>query len=194
MKTVRLFGDLQSFKAEWMLGVSTPSEALRAIDANRPGFLLECDAGDYVALLVDKHTPENTRQVTQDNSAHPWADEILCVIPRAGGDVPAAALVPLFTGIGFTAGAAAIAAPIAAMVLTIGLSIAFSAIANVITGSKKSVSAAETEKYESKPSFISNGPVNVMRAGNPYPILVGHMRDAGSIVLSSNYWVEDIPV
>ncbi len=192
MKKIKLFGDLASFDTDWQLHVKTPSEALRAIEANRPGFLMACNQGDYVALLVDENNPELTRQVTLENADTAWGNEVLMIIPRVGGDVLPALLIPLFAGIGFTAAAAAIAANIAAMVLTMALSMAVSAIANVITGSKQSVAAGNTESYQNKPSFISNGPVNLLRAGNPYPILVGHVQDAGSIVLSSNYWVEDI--
>lgn len=49
MKMIKLFGDIaKNFKAEWSLDVMTPSEALRAINANRPGFLSECDKGNYI--------------------------------------------------------------------------------------------------------------------------------------------------
>ncbi|UOA08319.1 hypothetical protein [Methylobacter sp. S3L5C] len=192
MKKIKLFGDLTAFKADWELHVKTPSEALRAIEANRPGFLIACNQGDYVALLVDETDPENTRQVTLDNAVTAWGDETLMILPSAGGNEPIS-LTAMFMAIGFTASAAAIAVPIATIVLTMAISLTVSAIASVITGSGgKSMSAGETESYQNSPSFVSNGAVNLLRAGNPYPLLVGHVQDAGSIVLSSNYWVEDI--
>jgi predicted phage tail protein len=191
MKKVRLFGNLQAFKAEWDLDVKTPNEALRAIEANRPGFLQAADAGEYVAVLVDIDNPDLTRQVTLDNNFAPWADEVLCIIPRAGGDIPAAAVVAAFSAIGVTVGT--VTATVIAVVINIGISLAVSALANMITGQKQSVSARDTETYESKPSFISNGPVNVVRAGHPYPIIAGRFL-CGSIVLSSQVHVKDIPV
>jgi len=194
MKKVRLFGDLQGFKAEWELDVKTPGEALRAIDANRPGFLQAADAGDYLAILFDEHNPELIRQVTLDNTSAPWGDEILMIVPRAGGDIPAVAVLALFEAVGavgFTATSFAVVA--ATAIINIGLSMAFSALANLITSPKQSVSAANTESYESKPSFISNGPVNVVRAGHPYPIIAGEFL-CGSIVLSSQIHVQDIPI
>lgn len=197
MKKIKLFGDLQEFKAEWLLDVKTPGEALRAINANRPGFLRAADAGDYIAILVDENNPDMTRQVTLDNNSAPWADEILFVVPRAGGDI-AAATVAAWVGYSAAAYAAAstatvVAFTVAAAIINIGISLAISALANVITGSKKSVSAGEIEKYDSKPSFISNGAVNVIRAGHPYPIIAGEFL-CGSIVLSSQIHVKDIPV
>jgi len=193
MKTVKLFGDLQAFKADWELEVTTPGEALRAIDANRPGFLQAADAGDYIVLLVDKDNTELIRQVTIELSSAPWDNEILWVIPRVGGEVPAAAIVIAWGAVGVTTTVGSFLVAATAFIINIGLSLAISAIANVITGNKKSVRAGETEHYESKPSFISNGPVNVVRAGHPYPIIAGRFL-CGSIVLSSQVHVKDIPL
>jgi predicted phage tail protein len=192
MKKIKLFGDLRAFKAEWELDVKTPNEALRAIEANRPGFLKAADAGEYVAILVDAANPDLTRQVTLDNNFAPWADEVLMIVPIASGDVQAAMIPAIMTAwagaaSGFVAGAIA-------MVINIGISLAISALANMITGKKQSVSARDMESYESKPSFVSNGPVNVVRAGHPYPIIAGRFPDCGSIVLSSQIHVKDIPV
>jgi predicted phage tail protein len=192
MKKIRLFGDLQAFKAEWDLDVKTPNEALRAIEANRPGFLKAADAGEYIAILVDENNPDLTRQVTLENTSAPWANEVLCIVPRACGEIAAPAVIAAFSAIGVTVGTTV--ATVIAVVINIGISLAVSALANMITGKKQSVSARDTETYESKPSFISNGPVNVARSGHPYPIIAGHFPDCGSILLSSQIHVRDIPV
>ena len=196
MKKIKLFGDLAQFDTDWQLHVKTPSEALRAIEANRPGFLNACNDGDYVAMLFDINEPDLIRQVTLDNATSPWGDETLLIIPRAGGEIPAAGIAALIGySSAFAAGgitAVTIGVTVLTIAVNIGLSLAITALANIITGSKQAVNAGKTESYESHPSFISNGPVNLLRAGNPYPLLVGHVQDAGSIVLSSNYWVEDI--
>lgn len=193
MKKIKLFGDLQAFKAEWELNVKTPNEALRAIEANRPGFLKAADAGEYVAVLMDANNPDMTRQVTLDNNFAPWADEILCIIPRAGGEIPAAAVVAAWGAVGVATTATSFLVAATLMVINIGISLAISALANMITGKKPAVGARDTESYENKPSFISNGPVNVVRAGHPYPIIAGRFL-CGSIVLSSQIHVQDIPV
>jgi predicted phage tail protein len=193
MKTIRLFGDLlNDFEPEWQLAVKTPSEALRAIEANRPGFLSACDAGKYAVILFDPETPELTRQVIMENSNAPWHHEELHIMPTTGGNIPAAALVPLFYAIGFTYAAAAIAAPIAAAIISLAISLAVSALANLITGSSNNKQVQNNATVAaSKPSFISNGAVNVVNGGNPYPIIAGNFR-CGSIVLSSQIHVTDI--
>jgi predicted phage tail protein len=193
MKKIKLLGDLAAFKADWELNVSTPGEALRAIEANRPGFLAACDQGDYVAILVDADNPDLTRQIILDTAEMPWADEVLMIMPRMGGDIPVAAIVAAYAAVGVATVATSALVVITSVVLSIGLSLAMSAIANLITGSKKSASAVATESYESKPSFISNGAVNVVRAGHPYPIIAGNFL-CGSIVLSSQIHVKDIPI
>lgn len=196
MKKIKLFGDLASFDTDWQLHVKAPGEALRAIEANRPGFLIACNQGDYVAVLFDENNHDLIRQVTLDNANAAWSDEVLMIIPKAGGNIdPASIALLIGYSSAFAAGgitAVTVGVTILTMVVNIGLALTLTALANVITGSKQSVAASNTESYQNKPSFISNGPVNLLRSGNPYPILVGHVQDAGSIVLSSNYWVEDI--
>jgi len=196
LKKIKLFGDLQAFKAEWELNVKTPNEALRAIEANRPGFLKAADAGEYVVILVDEVNPDNTRQVTLDNNFTPWADEVLFVIPRAAGEIGIeVSVIASYAAMAaqYAAQAWAAIGPIGQALVMMGVSIGVSALANVITGQKQSVGARDTESYENKPSFISNGPVNVVRAGHPYPIIAGRFL-CGSIVLSSQIHVQDIPV
>jgi predicted phage tail protein len=194
MKTIQLYGDLQAFKPVWQLDVKTPGEALRAIEANRPGFLAHADAGDYAAFLFAADNPERIRRVNMETTSQPWGDEVLMIVPRAGGDIPAAMVVDLFFEMGIVLGEASgfIAMAVTA-VINMGLSMAFSALANIVTGSKQSVSAANTESYENKPSFISNGPVNIIRAGHPYPLIAGRFL-CGSIVLSSQVHIQEIPV
>lgn len=192
MKKIKLFGDLQKFKSSWDLHVKTPGEALRAIEANRPGFLAACDDGDYIAILVDMDNQALSRQVTLENSSAPWANEVLVVVPRASGEwVAAAGIIAAFAYVGVTVGP--VLAAVIAVVVNVAIAVAIGAIANLITGKKGKMGAKETESYESKPSFVSNGPVNVVRAGHPYPIIAGRFL-CGSIVLSSQIHIKDIPV
>ena len=196
MKKIKLYGDLQAFKADWQLEVLTPAEALRAIEANRPGFLQACDQGDYLAILVDLDNPDLTRQVNLDNHTAPWADETLVIVPKASGEtgIEAGMLFAGWVTAGAATGYAALAIAIVYVaVVNIAISLALSALANLITGKKQSVDASMTESYQSRPSFISNGAVNVVRAGNPYPIIAGNFL-CGSIVLSSQIHVKDIPL
>jgi predicted phage tail protein len=191
MKKIKLLGDLQAFKAEWELLVDTPGEAMRAIEANRPGFLRACSAGDYVLILYDEANPDLVRQVTMLEATQPWADEVLIVVPKAGGDIPVPFIVAAFAFVGVTLpewGALLVTA-----LVNVAVVVAVSAIANVITSHKQKVDAKDTETPENKPSFVSNGPVNVVRQGHPYPIIAGEFL-CGSIVVSSQVHIQDIPI
>lgn len=192
MKTVRLFGDLEKFKAEWRLEVKTPAEALRAIDVQRDGFLAECDAGNYAAILVDKDNPDLCRRVGPQNANDPWADEELWIMPVASGEIVAPFVVAAFASIGVSVGTTF--ATIVAGLLNVGLSMAFSAVANMLTSKKRNTTAPQQERPDNKPSFIADGVVNLTAAGHPHPILVGDVPDVGCIILSSDYWVEDMPL
>lgn len=190
MKRIKLFGDLEKFKSDWTLDVKTPAEAMRAIEANRPGFVKAADAGDYVLILVDEQTPENTRQVTLENALHPWGDELLVVVPRVGGDAIGAVIVGAISA----AFAATAAGAIVAAIIDVVIAIAVSMIASLISGTNDGMSASDAEPYQSKPSYLFNGVVNTTKQGHRIPILYGGPLIVGSMVLSSQIHVKDIPV
>lgn len=199
MKTVRLFGDLEKYKPVWTLDVQTPAEALRAISVQRDGFLAECDAGRYVAVLMDNDNPNLSRQVTKDNALDPWSSEELWVLPSASGEYGIdaaiwAGVATALTEAGAAAGVAVAAAEIAVALVHMAIAIGLSSVASMISGKKKNTPATQQERPENKPSFIADGAVNLTAAGHPHPILFGEVPDVGCMILSSDYWVEDIPV
>ena len=202
MKKIKLFGNLSDlYKPEWLLDVQNPSEALRAINANRPGFLAECDAGSYVCVLVDESDPENTaRQVTDKNGLDGWGDEVLYVMPKASGDISALAAGFAVWAVGGTAagviaaGAGFFAIYAAAyIVIAVAISIAISYIASLISGTPDSFGANDTETPENKPSYIFNGVVNTAKQGHRIPLLYGGPLLVGSMVLSSRINTKDVP-
>jgi len=130
MKQIKLTGNIaEKYRAEWLLEVDTPSEALRAINANRPGFLAACDAGDYVAVLVDMSDPDAARQVTMDNGLDGWGGEVLYVIPKISGDLTVAFVAGV---IGVSASSAT--AIIVTVIVNLAISLSISAIASLIAG------------------------------------------------------------
>lgn len=189
MKTIKLYGDLQRFKAEWSLNVKTVAEAMRAIEANRPGFIAYADQGDYVLVLVDQDNHEAIRQVTQNTALEAWANEELWVIPKPKGET-GAEIVAFVAGAAFAGTAAGIAI---AIVINIAIAVALSFIAQLISGTNKGVEPADTEPYESKPSYLMNGVVNTTRQGHRIPLLYGGPLLVGSMVLSADIHTKDVP-
>jgi predicted phage tail protein len=190
MKTIRLYGDLKEFKPEWQLHVDTVAEALRAIEANRPGFIDKADSADYVLILLDEANPDNTRQVTRANALGAWRDEVLLVVPKPGGEIGAAVVAAIW-GAAYAATTAGI---IIAAVINIALVVAVSFIAQLISGSNDGMRAADQENPENKPSYLMNGVVNTLRQGHPIPLLYGGPLLVGSMVLSADIHVEAVKV
>jgi len=200
MKQIRLFGDLQAFRSEWSLSVETVAEALRAIEANRPGFLAAAEQGDYILILLDPAHPDTPRQITPQNALNPWADETLLIVPRIGGDefFTATSIMALSisaTGtILMSAGTAALIASALNAVIMMAISMSLSMVANLISGTNDGIKATDAEPYENKPSYLLNGVVNTTRQGHRIPVLYGGPLLIGSMVLSSQIHVKDIPV
>jgi predicted phage tail protein len=192
MKTIRLYGDLKEFNPEWKLHVDTVAESLRAIEANRPGFLDKADSADYVLILLDEANPNNTRQVTKANAQGAWTDEILLVVPKPSGEYGIGEFIvsALFTA----AFAASTAGAVVAAVIEIALVVAISVVASLISGTNSGMTAGEQEAPENKPSYLMNGVVNTLRQGHPIPLLYGGPLLVGSMVLSADIHVEAVKV
>lgn len=194
MKNIKLFGNIaDDYKAEWLLNVQTPSEALRAINANRPGFLAECDAGNYVVLLVDESDADNVKQVTDKNGLGAWGDEVLYVVPKMSGDVAAIALAAV-AAVGATGIAATIVYAVVYVIVYVAIAIAVQQIASLISGTPDGFGANDTEAVENKASYLFNGVVNTAKQGRRLPVLYGGPMLVGSMVLSSRVNTKDSPV
>lgn len=204
MKTIKLCGEIaDEYKQEWCLDVQTPAEALRAINANRPGFLAECDAGHYVCVLVDELNPDSARQVTDKSGLEGWGREVLYVVPHVSGDYGVVAALVAYVGTTFLVAGGGLVTAVGtltalgvavAVVITIAVTIAISYIASLISGTPDGFGANETEDPENKPSYLFNGVVNTARQGHRLAVLYGGPMIVGSMVLSSRINTRDIPV
>lgn len=190
MKTIRLFGDLQAFKKEWSLNIITPAEAVRAIEANRPGFIQAADEGEYVLVLIDPENPETARSVTFETATVPWGDEELWVIPRVNGELPIAVVAAAFAAVGITVANFTIIT----MIVNLAISMALSMISSLISGNSNKYNSNNAEPYESKPSYLFNGAINTTKQGHPVPLLYGGPMKVGSMTLSADLYSKDIPV
>lgn len=193
MKTIKLFGDLQAFKSEWSLNVVTVSEAMRAIEANRPGFIAAAEKQEYALVLVDTANEQLTRAVTYETVSAPWGNEELWVIPKIEGEVVAVGAAVVIAGFSIGVGSA-LAATLIALAINIALSIAISMVASLISGTSDGVDASATEAPENRPSYLFNGAVNTNRQGHRMPVIYGGPIKIGSMVLSADLYTKDIPV
>lgn len=191
MKTIKLFGDLQAFKAEWSLNVQTVAEAMRAINANRPGFLQAADAGDYVLIMLDEDNTDLIRPVTMENALDPWGNETLLVVPRISGETGIEIGAAVAAAVGATGIAATAIAVAVNVVVAMALSVAVSMVASLLSNTNDGMRVDNSEPYESKPSYLFNGAVNTTRQGHRIPLLYGGPMLVGSMVLSADINVSD---
>lgn len=201
MKNILIFGGLaEKYQAEWQLEVKSPAEALRAIDANCPGFLQDATDVGYVCVLVDYDNPDNTRQVMMATRNDLWCDETLAIVPKVQGEFPAviAAWVAAAAAASITTASIATVALVFEIVYAIAyiaVVVAISAIANLVIGAisgSSATTASQGEAPENKPSYLYNGVINTMRQGHPIPVLYGGPLIVGTMVISVSIDAQDV--
>lgn len=206
MKEIKLLGEAADIYGEsFAMDVRTPSEALRALEANFSGFLKYMDDNDYRFVMVDFDDPDNSSLVDKENTVDSWGNKIMFAVPSAEGNPPVIAAIALYAAA--YAGTAAtilgvsavyigtiilVTEAVVTIALTLAVSMAASAIASAIFGSDSKSSTFEAP--ESKPSYIFNGVVNTMKQGGRLPLLYGGPILVGSMTLSARIITEDIPV
>jgi predicted phage tail protein len=198
MKTIILAGALgEQFGREWSLDVRTPAEALRAIDANRPGFfhsLIESgDKGITYRVLLDE------REVDVDELSYPFGRETFRIIPVVAGasrgvwKTVAGVLITVaaiyFSG-GTLAGTSAIGVSYGSIAM-FGVAMTVSGISQMLAGNPSQI--MDTNKADQKPSYFFNGPVNVATQGGPVPIGIGRLI-VGSTVINGGIRVDEVPL
>ncbi len=193
--TILLYGALgKQFGRRWDLDIETPSEAVRAIDALRPGFkmaILELDKvcvgfrvkvnkkaiGAYM-LPIQHHGKTITITPVfkgEGGKGVSWGQIILGVVLIVVGIVIAVA------GVGITA-------PGAIPLIMAGAGMIAGGVAGLLTPSPQ-----QNEQKEAKhlPSYQFNGPINTITQGMPVGICYGLMF-TGSAVVSAGIEAADM--
>jgi predicted phage tail protein len=205
--TIHLHGEMgKRFGRVWKLAVATPAEALRAIEANKPGLI------EYLATAEERGVRFRVK-VGEDQITEP---EMIQFAARGrkitfspvvqGGKSKYLGLIIGVALIAFTWGASAgllgaglkgfMAATafgikgltFGAMIGGIGISLAVGGVAQMLTGTPK-VNAQDPGTK----SFGFGGPVNVSAQGGPVPIVYGGPVVVGSVRISASVKSEDRP-
>lgn len=187
LTTLRLHGDLSRFGEVRELDICTPGEALRAVEALRPGFIGELRKAKYAMIIQSGSSVE---AVTPERAALPISGETLHVIPVPSGNIETAiywVANALYTYIGVTAATA-----VATVAVTLAASYALASIAAAIMPMPEM--GDPNERPESKPSFYFDGPVNTTKQGNVVPLCYGGPILIGSQVISASITTEDLAI
>jgi predicted phage tail protein len=182
---IRLHGPLSAkYGASHRLAISSPREAIDALDCNYPGFRRAfLEAAPHYALFIDGEWMDEER-VGRQNVPHWPVHREIDICPVIEGRIVGliAAGVTALTGI------TGITATIIGGVIAVGLMIGVSMLLAPKTKKKPSEdSAKETESY------MFSGPENVTEQGVAVPLVYGYVH-CGSVVISAGMEVAEVPI
>lgn len=164
---IHLHGPLgERFGALHHFAVGSPQEAVRALDANYPGFIPAfLEHGEY-GLMVDGDWRGG------DDAPQLPASKEIHIVPHVAGNTPLVVIALGFIGITGTA------ATIIGSLLVAGLMIGVSLLFRPKPPGKKDPDEKDAD------SFIFSGPENVTGQGVAVPLIYGRVF-AGSVVVSA---------
>lgn len=208
LRRICLHGRLaEKYTNEIELDVDDLRGVVAGLNSNYPGFIDDFVEGEWHIL---RGNPENNNSMTNEEVTLTFGNITeIHIYPRlegAGGDNGLWSVVlgvviiavawwaaPVGAGLGGTlmsVGGATIAYGNVAM---FGLSVALTGVAQMMAPTPQVGDMMAAERAEDRPSFMFNGPVNVMVAGGPVPLVYGEY-EVGSTVVSAGVVTEKIPV
>lgn len=184
LRTIHLYGSLaDKFGAEPIhLAVDNLQQLLKGLYHRKKGMRQHISAQpDYIVILTDKDRA-NPECISAETAVR-FGDraEIHLVPNHAGAGIEVAAFFGLAAG-----SFAAIAVNVVANLL---IAMAIGAIAQALAPSP---TAGTSERPDENPSFLFNGPENVVEQGYPVPLVFGTFT-TGSVVISAGTSVEQLP-
>lgn len=203
LRQITLRGDLgERFGRDHWLDVATPAEAVRALEANHPGFLAylqTLDGACDFAVIVGGDTC-----LGESDGDHPLGRRSLEFVPvvRGAGDnggiwqiIGGVVLLTIVTiatwgvGTGPTAMALGITEATLTSILVsagaMGVALVLGGVAQMIAGTPK-IGVTDRERAQESDKLASyqfSGPVNTAGQGNPVPVVYGELI-VGSQVIS----------
>lgn len=175
---VHLYGALADrFGSQHEFAIRTPREAVRALDANFPGFMREFYKVERYAVIADDEGRDS------DAAAHLTVTRELHLIPKIEGEAFAGAalitaIFPAITGI---------AATVLGGLLVTGVLFGLSMLLRPKKSDEEKKEAAKDESY------AFTGPENVTTQGAAVPLIYGRVY-AGSVVISAGLSVADVAI
>lgn len=186
LKPVKLYGPMRKrFGREFMLAVSSPQEAIRALSNQIPGFkeyLFKANgSGLKFAVFIGK------RNVGIDDLNVPAGQDEIRIAPIIEGS-KRGGLFQTILGVALIA--VSVIAPVTApYLLGIGASMALGGVVQMLSPQPKGIGAKDDPN--NLPSYTMNGTVNTQAQGNPVPACYGGPLFAGSATISGGIFAED---
>ena len=196
LKKVILYGELaEKYGKSWSLDVSSPSEAVRALCANNPGFksflATSQDRGVGYKVMVGKTYLQNQNEIYDPSGRQNI--KIIPVVLGAKKDGLAAillgaALIYFSGGLATAAVTGATAAGASASAAaTIGTMVSGAAMnigVGLIKGGIAQALATTPEEIKDDQNYSFNGAANTVVQGVPVPICYGQLMIGGAVISS----------
>lgn len=202
MQTVKLYGELaQRFGPEHSFAIGSPAEAIRALEANYPGFshhMIESgERGVGYRVIVDEMPLAQAGDLALPCSAkqpikivpvlHGGKSKFLGILLGAAL-IAAAFFVPQVTLFTIGTGASATTITLGGVLFNIGTSLLLSGVSAALTKAPKAGKVGTQQ-----PNYLFDGPLNTTGQGNPVPVGYGQAI-VGSQVISAGLYAKEVPV
>lgn len=176
---VHLYGALaEQFGTPHEFAISTPREAVRALDANFPGFYRELIKVERYVIIADDDLRDG------DAAAFLTFKHDLHLIPKIEGQASLGALaIGSLFGIAATSTVATVLGGLLVTGIVIGLSMLL----------RPSQPEQKTEDNKKDQSYAFSGPENVTEQGAAVPLIYGRVF-TGSVVISAGLSVADVAI
>lgn len=199
MTTIYLYGEMAvKFGRTWKLAIDSPAEAIRAIEANKPGLISYLagaeDRGVKFKVTVNgkRATCENDLQIQREAKTIRISPVVAGNKDGLGQLFVGLALVALSFGTSLPILGGALSASIGAMTVAnyigaLGVGMAIGGVASLVAGVPKLDNYAERND---KPSYLFTGPANVVAKGDCVPLIYGKVH-APVRIISAGIYSED---
>lgn len=199
MRKIHLHGTLSKYTPVIELDVQTAGEAVRALNANFPGFVTDLRAGEWHVIRGDQILGEYLDSVECGALRLGAAD--LHFVPavtgaKTGGGALKTVLGVALVGAAFAFSGGALAAPIVFGSLSTGLAygnLAMIGVGMALSGVSQLLAPEDSSKKDTQSSFIFNGPGNAYEQGSPVPLVYGEVI-CGGVLVSGGLDIEAIAV
>jgi len=182
----------KEFGREWELSVRSPIEALRMVDANKPGVFKwireQLKNFDRYSVIVEYEdgSEEELEEETVKLERKMKSIRFVPIIVGAGGAFKAVLGVVLVI-----VGVILSETPFGAPLIGMGISMFAGGIAEMLTKTPKTQEAKQEQAYESKASYYFDGPTNTSPQGAPVSLIYGRVM-VGSRTISVSATVDQL--
>jgi len=200
MRTVYLYGSLaEKYGSACNLEVRSVGEAVKALQANFPGFAEDIVKGSFEIICGDLNDKPNCLKLTAPECAMFFKHGDFHIVPAIEGDKSKvwgyviAVVGVILMVVGYIYGGPAGGAPgskLAAYGFSVGMALAASGLSMILSPTPKTPDYGLREAAEDRPSFLMDGAVNCVEQGGSVPLIYGDIL-TGSVVTSGCLDVEE---